>query len=438
MKIAWFTPFSKKSAIGKYSQIITDELKNYCDVDLWVPQSDDLLVSNLNIRTIFLQTELFIELTSYDLCVFNLGDHLDNHLDIYEISKKVKGVVILHDFIMHHFFLSYYLSYKNKPEEYIREMGRLYGQIGRENAVESLNGTCVPIWETDYITKYPFFEKAIEGALGIITHSHFLADMIKSYTTEMVKLLYFPNCFSGENIPIPTDMADKLALNGNKLLLLTVGHVNSNKRIDKFISMLGKNRKLAEAVRYVVIGPYEENAYFKEINDLIKTYNLNETVCFMGYQPDHVLHAFMQQADVMINLRFPAMEGASWSLLEQLSIGKPIVVTDNGFYSELLCEGLVKTNPLNELNDLDISLDQLCTNKELREQMGVKSKEFYRDNFNTDKYCKEFIEFSNIVISRKPIVNLIDKVAEELFLMDVNVESLTSATIATEIHNLLC
>lgn len=432
MNIAWFTPFSKKSAIGKYSQIITDELNKHCTVHLWVPQHDDLLDTALEIRIISNSTDPLRELSCYDLCVYNLGDYLDYHLDIFEISRQIQGIVILHDFIMHHFFASYYFSYKNDPEEFIEEMGRFYGELGEKAAKDSLAGACVPVWETDDIVKYPFFEKAVEGSLGVITHSHFLTEKVRRYIPAST--LYFPDCFSRDKIVPVSDISSKVF--DGKLLFLTVGHVNTNKRIDRIVDALGKNPELARNIDYVIIGPYEESSYYKVIKELIAYHNLEDTVRFLGYQPEHVLYDYIRRADVMVNLRFPAMEGASWSLIEQLYMGKPVIVTNNGFYSELSCEGLIKINPFNEQQELAQALNRLCADKQLREQMGDKSRQFYQANFSTSKYCEGFLAIATKILSEKPLMYLVDKVGEEFCLMGVNVELPVINSVAREITDL--
>jgi glycosyltransferase involved in cell wall biosynthesis len=436
MKIAWFTPFSKKSAIGKYSQIITDELSKYCSVHLWVPRHDDLLDTTLEVRIISNLTDPLRELCNYDLCVYNLGDYLDFHRDIFEVSRQIQGIVILHDFIMHHFFTGYYLVYKNKPSEFIEEMGRFYGDLGEKTAKDSLAGSCVPVWETDEIVKYPLFEKAVEGSLGVITHSHFLTEKVRRSTPLMVSTIYFPDCFSRDKIPPVSDHKSELRTDGNKLLFLTVGHVNPNKRIDRIIDALGRNPEFAVNIQYVVIGPYEESSYYKVIQELIAYYHLEDTVQFLGYQSEDVLYDYMRCADVMVNLRFPATEGASWSLLEQLYMGKPVIVTDNGFYSELSCEGLIKINPFNEQQEIAQALKKLCADKQLREQMGDKSKQFYEANFCTSKYCENFLAVATEILSKKPLMHLVDKVGEEFYLMGVKDELPVIESVAREISDL--
>src|SRR5215469_9461373 len=110
MKIAWFTPFHKASAIGRFSAYVTPEIAKSVDVDIWHPAADETHPTSL--RTIVCPPTLDLgpeNLAGYDLCVYNLGDHLPFHEKIFETSLRAPGMVVLHDLVMHHFFACYYL-----------------------------------------------------------------------------------------------------------------------------------------------------------------------------------------------------------------------------------------------------------------------------------------------------------------------------------------
>jgi glycosyltransferase involved in cell wall biosynthesis len=437
MKIAWFTPFCQNSAIGKYSQCIIEELKNHSEIDLWVPgEEDDLLDAEVKVvpfKSDNFQTQ---RLSEYDCIVYNMGDHFGFHGNIYEVSKNVKGVVILHDFVMHHFFAAYYLSHLKDSNAYIKEMSRLYGVEGQRTAEGSLSGKGQPIWETDGVMKYPFFEKAIEGSRGVIVHSSFMAEEIKKIYLGPVALIYHPFY----KYPANTIEQDNRASSGNikeQVLMITVGNINSNKRIDKVIKVIGENKSLASKVNYIIIGQYDENgSYFTLLQLLLRKYGLQDRVKFLGYQPDAILNSYLARADICLNLRFPAMEGASWSLVEQLQFGKPVIVTDTGFCSEMPDDCVVKIDPNQEDEELTMMLNKLISDASLRDKMGQKGREFAIRNFSSSKYCKDFLNFYNDVRSARPLLDLTDRVGLELSLMKAteNMETITVA--ANEIYKI--
>ncbi len=438
MKIAWFTPFYQNSAIGKYSQAIMKELPSYCSVDLWVPSGEGtLLDTDLKVIRFTPDVSQISRLTDYDCIIYNLGDHLDFHQYIYDIAIRFKGVVILHDFVMHHFFAAYYFTYLKDKNAYLHEMSRLYGEDGQKAAADSQSGLTRPVWETDEIViKYPFFEKAIEGALGVIVHSHFLADKVKQSFLGPVAAIPYPF----HKYPLSAGRGKTEILfehSRDNILLLTVGNVNANKRIDKIIKAIGKNSDISENIKYIIIGHYDSNGrYFASLQALVTEYGLQDKVSFLGYQPDEILFSHLSSADICLNLRFPAMEGASWSLIEQLYFGKPVVVIDSGYYSEFPDNCVLKINPQNEDEELANMLKKLISDKKFREETGSMGEGFARQHFSAPKYCQELLKFYEEVRSYKPLLALTDKVGQELSMMAAirNIEPIPR--IAGEIYNI--
>ncbi len=437
MKIAWFTPFSNDSAIGKYSQSITNELIKKCDVDLWLSTScTDIHSTELKIFYYRPDDDLSKKLKDYDFIVYNMGNNLPFHRDIYEASNKVRGIVILHDFVMQHFFAAYYQSNGNR-DAYVCEMERLYGADCKDIANDSINGKKTPLWETDKMMDYPFFEKAIEGAHGIVVHSGFHAERVKKRFLVPVSVIYHPFYSYSDAINNNHLRRTDIGIPEDKILILTVGHVNPNKRVDKVIEVLGKHKELAERVIYVIVGPYNHQRYYSELQSIIERYNLNSVVRFAGYQPDDVLHAYLMNADIVVNLRYPTTEGAPWSLIEQLYFGRPLIVNNTGFYSELPDSCVLKVDvDEKEEENLYYALRNLINDGDLRKRIGMQGRQFANENFTPQRYCENFIEFLKKVKYWMPVLKLIDTVSMELSLMGVS-DSVIVDVIAGEIYSLV-
>ncbi len=435
MRIAWFTPFSARSAIGKYSKSVTDELVKYCKVDLWLSEDENLLPTDLNIVRYLRGSDLSSMLRGYDHVVYNMGNYLDFHKDMYEASRIFRGIVIVHDFVMHHFFTGFYFLHKKDTGAYVRDMELLYGEEGKREALKSLNAAGKPVWESDDVVRYPFFEKAVEGALGVIVHSHFHGAAVRQKYMGPVGVLAHPFYRETNIREVKGGRKSALGIREDQVLLLTVGHVNRNKRIDKVIRVLGENKDIAKRVTYVVIGSFENGAYVSTLKALVERYDLANTVLFMGFQPDDVLYAHMATADGFINLRFPAMEGASWSLVEELHFGKPVVVSDTGYYSELPDDCVLKIKVDLEEDDLLQALRKIASVEPDCIRVGLKGKEFALATFTASRYCEGFLKFLDDVGSWKPVFGLIDRVSRELSLMGVSPDSPLINRIAGEINS---
>ena len=423
MRIAWFTPFTKNSAIGKYSQVVTDGLSKICEIDIWSAESDNLLPTRLKVFHYMPEDNLLQKLDNYDYIVYNIGDSTIFHKTIYEASKKFKGIVILHDIVMHHFFARYYIIDKSNPEAYTNEMTVLYGAKGRDAAIDSIGHKRIPIWETDEVMDYPLFERTIEGATGVIVHSKYHSDVVKPRFLGPIEIIYHPYYSYSELANELSASRAELGLPPDKVIMISVGHVNPNKQIDKVVEVLGEDEEIAKKVLYIVIGPSDDDSsYLTQIRSSVEKYRLDDVVKFLGFQPEDKLRAFMSNADVFVNLRFPSMEGASWSLVEELYFGKPVIVTKTGFYGELPDDCIIKIDPNNEKEELRSSLRKLINDKCAREDIGKKGQDFAYANFSADKYSARFFDFLNTVQDFKPLIDLVDKVGKELDQMGASSE----------------
>lgn len=435
MRIAWFTPFSDDSAIGKYSQSITNELVKYCEVEIWTSKGDKSLhETSLKIFYYHSNDNLSERLRGYDFIVYNIGNNLIFHKDIYEAALKTPGIVILHDFVMQHFFAAYF-HHKGDKNSYIETMEWFYGASGRQAALDSVKAKRTPVWETDDVLKYPLFEKAIEGALGVIAHSKFHAEKVREKFLGPVGVIYHPFYSYGDTLAKSNISRFDLAIPQDKILIVSVGHVNPNKRIDKVINVLGRHKDIAEKALYVIIGPYNHKQYYSTLQSLIESYNLQDIVRFLGYQSDDVLYAYLKNADIVVNLRYPTTEGAPWSLVEQMYFSKAIVVNNTGFYAEIPDGSVIKIDVgEREEQDLADALQSLSGDERLRREIGMKAKQFASENFTPQKYCERFISFLNTVKGSLPVINLVDTIGSELCMMGVTEDSPLIDAVAKEIY----
>jgi hypothetical protein len=72
------------------------------------------------------QPALFPLLKTYDVIVYNMGNNAEFHAGIYEVMQRYPGIIILHDYVLHHFFAGYWLDKKEKPELYFKIIREQY------------------------------------------------------------------------------------------------------------------------------------------------------------------------------------------------------------------------------------------------------------------------------------------------------------------------
>jgi glycosyltransferase involved in cell wall biosynthesis len=425
MKLAWFTPFSRNSAIARVSRAVTTELAKVADLDLCYFDTDKTWDSSVSLKR-YSSSEAVSDrdLERYDLVIYNFGNYLPYHGEIYSLSRRRPGICILHDFVMHHFFAAYFREHDRSLDTHALLMERAYGQEGRL-AYERR------VWESDEVIRFPLFEEVVRGALGVVTHSEFFKKRVTS-------------CFEGPvtRIPLPYD-ADRtspvrsrkeLGVDENHVLIVTVGHVNPNKRISDILAALVQLGPVAQRITYTIVGSCPVG-YQAELEASIQRSGLQSVVRFVSHVSDEILRSYLSHADICINLRYPPMEGASASVIEEMLFGKAVVVNDVGFFSELPNECVMKIHP-QAIDELAAALHKLVADAPLRKRLGDQARQFAEQEFRADRYAKELMEFAWEVRSAQPLLGLADRIALECNRMGVTSEMTIVETVAKELEDL--
>jgi len=428
MKIAWFTPFLKVSAIGRFSRLVTNRLAQSARVDLWVadPETEELHETALRIIRYSQLAHAERLLHEYDVIVYNLGDQIHYHRHIFEISQRVRGIIILHDYVMHHFFAAYY-DIHHAWDKYAEVMRRWYNADLRLSPT-GWTGDTWRVWERDEVIQYPLYQEAIVNCNGVITHADFVrdaVDRVASAPVTRIHLAYSTDCTS------PVLSRRQLQVPEDSVLVVTTGHVNENKRIHVVLQALAANRDLLDSITYVVIGKCD-GPFGPRVKAMRDELNLGDSVRLIGYASDQVLRSFLWHSELCVNLRWPAMEGGSASCAEQMLFGKPSIVTDTGVYSELPETCVRKVRPDHELDDLTRHLRDLVHDAPLRKLMGSEARIYAEANFCPDVYVRRFLDFCTEVAYYGPALSLMDTAGSELRRIGISSDMAIVETVARE------
>lgn len=434
MRIAWFTPFSTRSAIGRCSQAIVGALEHQTEVEVCYFDNEETYRVNVPSRKFAAHSQVDAAVLSrYDAVIYNFGNHLPFHKDIYEISRRWPGICILHDFVVQHFIAGYYLEHLSDPNGYVKLMESLYGADGYRAAMESLSGN--RIWESDEVVQYPLFEALIRGAEGVITHSEFFRKRASEMFAGPLRSIPLPYSVDLNTPPLSRK---SLGLPEDSLLAITIGHANPNKQILSIVETLGAVRGQTSDFTYVIIGSFSPG-YQREVEAAIRRNRLDSHVRVVGEVTNEVLRSYLVHADLCVNLRYPVMEGASASAIEEMLFGKPVIVADVGFYAELPDDCVVKVAPRSQ-QELGMALGRLLSKLgyEERKRLGEKAAQYASGQFRADRYAKELLNFVDEVRETRPLLGLADKLAGELTRMTVTADMQIVRTLGKELGELFC
>lgn len=171
-----------------------------------------------------------------------------------------------------------------------------------------------------------------------------------------------------------------------------VGAFHDRKDYDTYTKAAIKITKQHKDICFLLIGEGKNRA---EIENMVPE-DLKENILFLGRRAD--VEALIQVFNVGVLCTNSDLhgEGVSNSIIEYMSLSKPVIATEGGGTNEVIEDGkngfLIRNKDVNTLVEKILLLYQ---NKNLSEEMGKKAIDTIHKKFMLDRMTKEFIAVYN-------------------------------------------
>jgi glycosyltransferase involved in cell wall biosynthesis len=314
-----------------------------------------------------------------DVALYHVGNNPDAHGWIVDAFRKRPGIVVLHDVVLHHLVAGVTVA-RGQSDGYLDAMQREAGVVGRLLAHGVADGLLQPLWE-DRAADFPLTMWVVEPATGIIVHSHF--------AEQWVRELGFPGPVW--TVPHPAWRVPATAVEARRpdVVIGCFGHMNRAKRIPQLLDAFGRLR-LRRPETQLVLGGSQAPGF--DLTALIEARSLGDAVVQYDYLAEQRLWQLIADSDVLVNLRFPTMGETSGTVVRALSLGKPLVVSDVGWFSELPDEVAVKV-PVDERETeaLVHAMERLAGDAAYRDQMGKAAADWARREHDLDRTADLYV-----------------------------------------------
>ena len=307
-----------------------------------------------------------------DVALYHVGNNPDAHAWIVEALHKRPGIVVLHDVVLHHLVAGMTVAL-GRPDGYLDAMERDSGVVGRLLAHGVVDGRLRPLWE-DRAAEFPLTMWVVEPATGLIVHSQFAEQWVRELG------------FTGPvwRVPMPAWQVPAAAVEAERpdVVIGCFGHMNNAKRIPQVLDAFRGLLVRRPGARLVLAGSQTPGF---DLEALIEPRRLVDSVVRHDYLSEESLWQLIAESDVLVNLRSPTMGETSAMVVRALSLGKPIVVSDVGWFSELPDEIVVKV-PVGEgeTEALEEALERLASDVAFRERLGMAAADWARREHDLD------------------------------------------------------
>ena len=208
VKVALFSPMPpERSGIADYSALLLPALRTRCEI-------------------VVVKRGAKKPPRGTDLCVYHVGNNPDAHGWIVEALRRTPGVVVLHDFVLHHLVAGLTIG-RRDGHGYLDAMEREGGVVGRLLGHAVLDKRIPPLWE-NRPEDFHLAGEVLDLATGLIVHSRYVHDRARAAGLRRAGLDRPASGLPGAPSSPAVDVA-------GEPLFGTFGNVNSSKRVPQLL-----------------------------------------------------------------------------------------------------------------------------------------------------------------------------------------------------------
>jgi glycosyltransferase involved in cell wall biosynthesis len=303
MRVAYYSPLPPaRSGIADYSALLVPALRKRLDVVIAEPGK---------------------RAPSADVALYHLGNDPDAHGWIVDALKERPGVVVLHEYVLHHLVAGVTIG-RGDGRGYLDAMERELGVAGRLLGLGVLDNLLPLLWETQP-ERFPLSGVYLDQATGLIVHSDYVGERAREagYVGRLWRIPH-PGWPHGAIEPSTDVTGDPL--------IGCFGFLNMNKRIPQLLEAFALLRRRHPGAKLLLVGGAGDRF---DVGRRLERLGLTEGVERLDYVPEERMWSLMAACDVLVNLRYPTMGETSGSVIRALSLGRPLVVSDIGWFAEL-------------------------------------------------------------------------------------------------------
>ena len=293
----------------------------------------------------------------YHLGVFQLGNNVEFHLEIYRAAYLTSALVVLHDLALDDFVRG--LKAAGDPLGYMaaREAARLRGTIEDLDAVRN-----EPLRE-------PWCAHVVRRARGVIVHSDFGRRYLESFGCRTpVFVVPHPVIEAPESFERAAPRAGELraSVGSPSFMVVAPGDMNEARQLD---ALVRATTRLDDDAHVAIVGRRIE-AY--DIGPTIDAAGMGARISVHADVADADFLAWLVAADAVVDLRFPHRGEVSGSLNRAMQAAKPSVVSATGTYLDMPDETVVRVaaGPVDPEELADV-LARLRDDDGLRSRVGA-------------------------------------------------------------------
>jgi glycosyltransferase involved in cell wall biosynthesis len=371
LKVAFFSPLPPaRSGIADYSAALLDELQKLVDVRVFASKPPSFNPAD------------------FDVVLYQVGNNV-HHDFCYEMALHHPGVVVVHEANLHHLIADITIK-RDDWDAYmlaVEEEGgpEALAYAGRVRGLEV---------GPDY-DGLPMLRRLLASSKAAIVHSGCVETELRGAG------------FSGPVARIPhgawipdasrSEFRDRLGIDETTPLIGIFGFLKPYKRIAESLRAFRRLVRVHPAAKMILVGePHPE----LRLQSLIQSLDLGSQVRVLGFRPIEEFVGYVAACDIILNLRYPTVGENSGTLMRALGLGKAVVVSEAGSFSELPASICLKA-PVDatEEDHLFEYLNLLVSRPEARRALGARARQWVESECTWPQVARRYADFLERIAS---------------------------------------
>ena len=250
-----------------------------------------------------------------DICLYHLGNN-PLHVEIYRQALARPGVVVLHDAVLHHFFLGAF-----DQAAYIEEFVYNYGEFER--------GLAAQLWAArdGSAADARYFDRALvrriaEASRAVVVHNPAAARIVREHAPQ-ARVIEIPHLYAPAAPPEPDPRRWRAAhgIPAGAFLFGVFGHLRGSKRISAILRAFDRAR--SAGTRLLVAGDFVA----KDLESALAPMLGAPDVIRVPYVPELEFQTLAAAVDACISLHNPSAAETSGITIRLMAAGKPVLVS---------------------------------------------------------------------------------------------------------------
>ncbi len=293
------------------------------------------------------------------------------------------GVVVLHDAVLHHFYLGAF-----RQNRYIDEYVYNYGEWQRSFAAELWRERSGSGMDIRYFER-PMLKRVGERSLAVVVHNGAAAEAVRAHApgANVVEIPHFFDC------PFPPRADDRgrmrrgWGIGEDAFVFGVFGFLRESKRLHLILQCFEQLERERPAVRLLVTGSFASSDLERAVGPCLT----QPGILRVGHLGEADFWRAADAVDCCLNLRHPGCGETSGIGVRLMGLGKPVFFTDGPEIGRIPAAACVRVSPgLEEraelLDYMKLAVDLRSISRAIGERGAAHVRRYHSLDFVADQY----------------------------------------------------